>query len=234
MSLRCLIAGAFALLTCYVTSMAQGETPDDAVYDYKTWDCEIKGNKLTLKVAGQVTIYSPRGEEYGDFVLHEDSYCKLKRVEITVFDTDGDKLFTRKKNDLEKHCGFRKGTLYDDICYYTTSVQAPRFPYSVKLEYVWESKSLLFWPQARLQHMIPVKKAAYTLTVPEGFGFNWKARKADLEPWSSREGGKVVYLWSWEDIPAMEEIGIKAVFGPGTATSEIADYINKEMAERKK
>ena len=37
-----------------------------------------------------------------------------------------------------------------------------------------------------------------------------------------------------EDIPALEEIGIKAVFGPGTTTVEIADYINKEMAERKK
>ena len=36
-----------------------------------------------------------------------------------------------------------------------------------------------------------------------------------------------------EDIPDMEKIGIKAVFGPGTATGEIADYINKAMAERK-
>ncbi len=36
-----------------------------------------------------------------------------------------------------------------------------------------------------------------------------------------------------EDIPAMQEIGIKAVFGPGTTTGEIADFINKAMAERK-
>jgi len=36
-----------------------------------------------------------------------------------------------------------------------------------------------------------------------------------------------------EDIPELEQIGIKAVFGPGTATAEIVDYINKTMAERK-
>jgi methylmalonyl-CoA mutase C-terminal domain/subunit len=36
-----------------------------------------------------------------------------------------------------------------------------------------------------------------------------------------------------EDIPAMEKIGIKAIFGPGTTTGDIADYINKAMAERK-
>ena len=32
-----------------------------------------------------------------------------------------------------------------------------------------------------------------------------------------------------EDIPALQEMGIKAVFGPGTATAEIADFIKKEM-----
>lgn len=36
-----------------------------------------------------------------------------------------------------------------------------------------------------------------------------------------------------EDIPDLEKIGIKAVFGPGTTTGEIADFINKAMAERK-
>ena len=205
MSLRSAVVAAFVIITCHVISMAQGEAPD-AVFDYKTWDCTIKGSKLTLKVSRKVTIYNPRGEEYGDFALTEDSYRKLKKVEIGVFDANGDKLFTRKKRDLEKHCGFRRGTLYDDVCFYTTSVQAPRFPYSVKLEYVWESKSLLFWPKAQFQHMIPVKKATYTLTVPEGFEFNWKVRKADLEPWSTREGGKIVYLWSREDIPAMEDV----------------------------
>ncbi|MDH4157608.1 MAG: DUF3857 and transglutaminase domain-containing protein [candidate division Zixibacteria bacterium] len=206
MSPRSVIAGAFVILTCYVTSMAQEKAPDDAVYDYKTWECQIKGNKLTLKVAGNVTINSPRGEEYGDFALVEDSYCKLKKVEISVFDANGDKLFTLGKKDLAKSCGFGGGLLYADVCHYTASLMAPRFPYTVKYEYVLESKSLFFWPEAQLQHMIPVKKATYTLTVPEDFEFKWKARNADLEPWSTREGGKVVYLWSREDIPAMEDV----------------------------
>lgn len=35
-----------------------------------------------------------------------------------------------------------------------------------------------------------------------------------------------------EDIPALQEIGIKAVFGPGTATDEIADFIRNAMEER--
>lgn len=36
------------------------------------------------------------------------------------------------------------------------------------------------------------------------------------------------------DIPALQEMGIEAVFGPGTMTWDIADFINKAMAERRK
>ena len=35
-----------------------------------------------------------------------------------------------------------------------------------------------------------------------------------------------------EDIPALQDVGINAVFGPGTTTGDIADYINKAMAEK--
>ena len=35
-----------------------------------------------------------------------------------------------------------------------------------------------------------------------------------------------------QDRPALEELGIGAVFGPGTPTSEIADFIRRAVAER--
>jgi len=32
-----------------------------------------------------------------------------------------------------------------------------------------------------------------------------------------------------EDIPSLQKMGVKAVFGPGTPTSKIADFIKKEV-----
>jgi methylmalonyl-CoA mutase C-terminal domain/subunit len=32
-----------------------------------------------------------------------------------------------------------------------------------------------------------------------------------------------------DDIPTLQQMGIKAVFGPGTATGDIADFIQKEL-----
>jgi methylmalonyl-CoA mutase C-terminal domain/subunit len=33
-----------------------------------------------------------------------------------------------------------------------------------------------------------------------------------------------------EDIPTLKQIGIKAIFGPGTSTSNIADFIKKQLS----
>ena len=36
------------------------------------------------------------------------------------------------------------------------------------------------------------------------------------------------------DIPALRQMGIEAVFGPGAMTRDIVDFVNKAMAERRK
>ena len=36
-----------------------------------------------------------------------------------------------------------------------------------------------------------------------------------------------------EDVPALRQIGIKAVFGPGTPTPDIVDFINQAMKEKR-
>ena len=35
-----------------------------------------------------------------------------------------------------------------------------------------------------------------------------------------------------DDHPALQKIGVKATFGPGTTTAEIVDYVEKAVAER--
>lgn len=36
-----------------------------------------------------------------------------------------------------------------------------------------------------------------------------------------------------EDVSALQQMGIKAIFGPGTRTDEIAEFIKKELADRR-
>ena len=34
-----------------------------------------------------------------------------------------------------------------------------------------------------------------------------------------------------DDLPALQHAGVRAIFGPGTPTTEIVDFINKELAK---
>ena len=36
-----------------------------------------------------------------------------------------------------------------------------------------------------------------------------------------------------EDVPSLQQIGIKTIFGPGSSTQEIADYIKGAVSERR-
>ena len=36
-----------------------------------------------------------------------------------------------------------------------------------------------------------------------------------------------------EDIPTLQQLGVKAVFGPGTPTTKIAEFIRSEIADKK-
>ncbi len=53
-------------------------------------------------------------------------------------------------------------------------------------------------------------------------------RKRELEDVIVIAGGII----PGEDRPALQECGIKAIFGPGTPTTEIAEFIKKAVAER--
>ena len=55
-------------------------------------------------------------------------------------------------------------------------------------------------------------------------------KKRDMEQVTVIAGGIIPE----EDHPALRKMGIKAVFGPGTPTKDIADFIGKAVAEKKK
>ena len=71
-----------------------------AVYNFRSWICETDGKDFTLITSGQITINNARGEEYASLVTGENSYVKLKKVEVRVTDGNGKELYTHDKGDM--------------------------------------------------------------------------------------------------------------------------------------
>lgn len=177
-----------------------------ARYEHLKWDCELGNNSYTLRFASRMTLYNERAKGLEFVTLFEDDFRKLKNVRIRALDASGKEIYSRKKKDLQKACGYGSFELYTDLCRYMTSVDAPGFPYSIEVQYEVESKSLFFWKGQRFQRSIPVDRADYVLRVPRDLDFNYRVKGLDIVPTVDSQGSELVYSWSANDIPELPEI----------------------------
>lgn len=202
----CLLLVALICQTPAGGKAAGDPEPPKAVYDYKSWDCRIKGDRYRLTVKHRLTINGRRGDDYRDLSIWETDFVKLTSVTARVLDAGGQEVYRREKDEFTKACGFGQVSLYSDACLYYTTLESSNYPYIVEYEYTLESRSLFFWRGVEFQHYIPVKYAEYRLTVPRGFVFNSKIYGLDIEPEVTEVGDEVRHLWTARDLPALEEI----------------------------
>ena len=197
-----------ALASCPGLTSAQDGPADSlkAVFEYKTWDCTVKGNKATLIGKYRVTILNRRGKEYGVVTRRESRYVKLKHVRATMFDSNGEELLTRSKKEFDKWCGFDDVAIYTDQCLYSTEFESQRYPVSIEVEYKMELKSLFFWRGPVIQEEVPVMHSAYRLTIGGDTPFRYKMYGADVTPIISNDRKGLQYEWTIDSLPALDDV----------------------------
>jgi len=188
---------------------AAAETEPDSLaaqYDYKTWDCTVKGNELTAVVRYRVTIFNKRGLKHGSVWLAESPFVKLKRFRGVMYDVEGKELTSRTKGDCEKYCGYARVPIYSDLCHYVTEFQTQTFPYSVEVEYEEELKSLFFWRREVFQEDVPVVHCSYRLSIEDDSPFQYKVYGAEITPSVAQDGDRLRYDWSIDSLPARDDL----------------------------
>lgn len=185
---------------------AEEEPEEGAHFDYRRWQCQIKGNGFRQQVSRKVTIFNERGQGYADLSFTEDNHNKLRSLSIRVLDETGNLLYERGKKDLTKACGYGGVALYDDACTYYGTFKAQRFPYSVEYQYEVESKSLFYLRGCVFQAWIPVRQASYDLSFSDDVDLRYKTYgpAADVEP-TVYNGGRSL-LWRLDSLPALEDV----------------------------
>ncbi|MEW5924566.1 MAG: DUF3857 domain-containing protein [Candidatus Zixiibacteriota bacterium] len=179
----------------------------DAIYNYKIWECEIKGDQAEVQTRFSVTILNARGTDYNGVVEYENDFRKIKRLKVRLLDANGNIIAEDDKKDLNKACGFGDSyELYSDVCTYYKEYALQKYPYTVEYELIYDVKSLFFWQGAKFQHYIPVRKASYRLICPSDFTFKYKCYGLNIEPSVAPEGDKIIYTWERDDITALQRI----------------------------
>jgi len=176
-----------------------------AQYDYKHYFCTVDDDECKTQISRKITIFNGRGDEYANLIFSEDKYNKLDDLRIVLKDSSGDVIYTKKKKDLLKVCGYGGYSLYNDVCHYSGEFRAAQYPYSIEYEYTMKSTSLFFWSGAILQSRIPVIEAEYQLLIPEDIPF--RSKIYNLSPEStmvSENPGMLLYTWSQRNIEAFD------------------------------
>ncbi|RME28370.1 MAG: DUF3857 domain-containing protein, partial [Candidatus Zixiibacteriota bacterium] len=204
---RLFLMGVMVLVLAVAMSTSGYSRDDDAGARFlsRTWQAEVNGNKLKLKVHHRLEISARRGDDYRTISLQKPHFTKLKDVVITVFGPDGSPLKTYKKKDMTEACGYGSFELYTDVCIYVLSVDAPVHPFVIDYRYTLEFSSLFLWPAPRFQMDIPVEHAEYTLQVPKDFSFAYRQLGGAPPPTITSDGGKDIYVWSSDSLPALDD-----------------------------
>lgn len=153
----------------------------------------------------RITILNQAAAEKGCFVCTVDRQSTLREFRGTLYDADGKVLRKLKRGELS-YSEYSSG-LADDAGYYLLEVHAPRVPYTVEFEYeIAHTDAILSFAP-----FIPVtststslEKAVYTLSMPAGTPFGYKARRIG-EPEKSSDKGRDTYRWrieGWKALPS--------------------------------
>ena len=203
---------AAALLIAFlpIATPALGDQTDagdaGAVYEYLRWHYAITPGGYSATNSVRVTILAERGQEYAQLSFFENSYHKLKSVNIRVYDASGKLAYERRKGDLEKFCGYAQTAFYSDDCHYFGTFQLPAYPYSIEYQWAVESKSLFFLRGCDFQRSAPVKEAVYTLETAGAVQFDYQTYglAEGIEPQISPDGR--TYTWLVTDLPALSDL----------------------------
>lgn len=154
-----------------------------------------------------ITILNQAAAGKGFFVCPVDGQSTLRSFRGAILDANGKVLRKLKRGELS-YSEYSSG-LADDAGCYLLEVRSPRVPYTVELEYeVARNDAILsfapFIPVTSTSSSL--EKADYTLSMPAGTPFGYKARRIG-EPEKSSANGRDIYRWrieGWKALPDEE------------------------------
>ena len=191
-------------LVCLLSSQLSAKELD-AKYDYKIYECKVKENEVTEIVKIKITIYNQRGDYLNRMFFDRSPFEYLDKVKCEVFNSKGEKVYTKKLKDMTKFEGFGGSVeLYSDSKVYTTELRGPGYPYSIEYEFRKKYKSLFFWRGADILESVPVYLFKYSLTIDKDITFDYRTPDIIEKPTIEDKGSKLNYIWSADSLPKLE------------------------------
>jgi hypothetical protein len=201
--LRVYFISAICLFASPATSIADD---DPAQWDYIDIAFEIKGDDVYSRTHKKLTVFNVRGDDEADLYFSESNFASIKHLEIILRDASGNTIKNYKKKDLTKTCGFGAGyQVFNDVCYYSFEITAPRFPYSVEIFEEKKINTLFLFRGATFPTKTPITSVTCSLIVPTNLPLRFELYAVPLTLHETFSDKEHLLIWTGQDIPKIDE-----------------------------
>lgn len=157
-----------------------------------------------------VTIFNERGErKHLRFQEGYDKLNKLKKIEGTKYDAEGNVIAKLKSNEIKDIGVSSFGTDISDARIKIASFdnQQSVYPYTVEYSFEVLTENMMFYPifYPGDEEFTSVEKATLMVVTPDNFSIRYKELNGISPAIKKQENGKKYYSWHVDNITAFEE-----------------------------
>lgn len=172
-----------------------------------------------------ITILNERGDKHAELVERYDKLHEIESITGSLYDANGKKLRSLKKQDVSDYSGTGNESLMTDARVKVHNFYYKVYPYTVEYEVEVRYYYTMFFPLWVPQNdeHYAVQDSKMTVVCPSGYKFRYKAFNYSKEPVTYAEKSENSYTWEVANLPAIEaeygspywtEITPSVYFGP--------------------
>ena len=162
-------------------------------------------NKAKYYKKYALTILNENGDKYGVFFGQYDKMRSIESVAGTLYDAEGRKIKSLKKNDLQDYSGVSDISLMDDNRIKFHSFYYKVYPYSIEYEVEITYNNTYIFPVWMPQpaELFSVEKSSISIVCPPDFTFRYQAFRYNAEPAVSTIKNGKAYAWQTSNLVAI-------------------------------
>jgi len=168
---------------------------------------ELKGlDKLVVKNRYVITILNENGDRFAEAYEFYDRFQSIEKFEGNLYDMNGIKIKTLKKNDIMDVSATSSISLADDNRAKRHNFYYKTYPYTIEYEIDVIKKESMFFPSwiPISQSSMAIEKSTFIMITPTDYTFRFKAFNYQSNPVISTADGKKVYTWSINNYEAIK------------------------------
>jgi len=161
--------------------------------------------KATVYHKYAITILNEVGDYNAEFEEAYDKFINVKNVQGKLFDADGNKIRSMKKDELIDVSAVGEENLIDDDRIKQHFFLNKVYPYTVEYESEIELKGIFYLPEWHPveNEKFSVQSSQLIVQCPSTYQLRYKIFDYNKQPVMTDQGDEKLYQWSVEGIPAL-------------------------------